>query len=77
MKIQRNKHPDGRISNIVFGLCHIADGLVRAGSLGSLHTTFPLDYARYLAKHRFAKLKAAHCAAKKVLQDAGAVYEES
>lgn len=57
--IQINKHPDGRISNIVFGLCHIADGIVRAGSFGFLHTTFPLDYARYIARRRFTKMKAA------------------
>jgi hypothetical protein len=89
--IQINKNPDGRISNIVFGLCHIVDGIVRAGSLGFLHTTFPLDYARYTAKRRFTKMKAEREATnaflrskleatnedvKKILTDAGAVYDE-
>jgi acetaldehyde dehydrogenase (acetylating) len=90
--IQVNRHPDGRISNIVFGLCHLADGIVRAGSLGFLHTTFPLDYARYVAKRRFqrqqakfdatsaflrSKLEATNADTKKILTAAGAVYDRS
>lgn len=53
--IERNKNPDGRISNMIFGLCTITDGLVRVCSLGFLHTRFTLEYARYLAKRRFER----------------------
>jgi hypothetical protein len=46
MKIQQNLHPAGRFNNIGFGLCAIADGLVRVFSFGFLHTTLTLDYSR-------------------------------
>lgn len=29
MGIQRNRTPAGRLSHMVFGLCHVVDGLVR------------------------------------------------
>lgn len=89
--IEINKHPSGRISNIGFGLCSIADGLIRVFSLGFLHSTFALDYARNQARRRFqaqqrkhdeataflrSKLKATHEQTKQILKDAGAVYEE-
>lgn len=57
--IERNKHVDGRILNIVFGLCAIADGLIRVLSMGFLHTTLTLDYARNQVKRRFEKMKEA------------------
>ena len=55
--IQVNKHPNGRISNIIFGLCGISDGLVRVLSAGFLHSTFTLDYARYTAKQRINQIR--------------------
>lgn len=58
MAIERNKHISGRISNIHFGLCQIADGLVRVLSFGFLHSTFTLDQARNAARKRLEALKA-------------------
>ena len=75
MKIQRNKNPAGRISNIGFGLCSIADGLTRVVSLGFLHSTFTLDYSRRQARMHIQKLKAARADAKQILQDAGTEYD--
>ena len=57
MPLQRNRHPSGRISNMTFGLCNIADGLVRVLSFGFLHSTFALDHARRSAKNRINQLK--------------------
>jgi hypothetical protein len=51
--IERNKHPSGRISNMLFGICAIGDGLVRIFSLGVLHSHFTLEYARRQAQKRF------------------------
>lgn len=53
--IQRNRNPSGRLNNMGFGLCALADGLVRVFSLGFLHTTFCLEYARRTARARFNK----------------------
>ena len=58
MPLQRNRHPSGRISDMTFGLCSIADGLVRVLSFGFLHSTFALDHARRSAKNHLNKLKA-------------------
>ena len=58
-KFYRNRNPSGRLNNMGFGLCTIADGLVRVLSFGYLHTTFTLDYARNTAKAHFAKLRQA------------------
>jgi len=55
MKIQRNLHPAGRVSNIGFGLCAIADGLVRVFSFGFLHTTLALDHARNASRKAIFK----------------------
>lgn len=55
--IERNRHPAGRRSNVVFGLCQCADGLVRIFSLGYLHTRFCINYARRQAKRKFDKTK--------------------
>jgi hypothetical protein len=56
-KIYQNKNLSGRLNNIGFGLCSVIDGLIRVLSLGYLHTTLTLDYARNTAKNRFVKLK--------------------
>ena len=48
--IQRNKHPNGRVSNMIFGLCSITDGFVRLLSFGFLHSTCCLTYSRHQAK---------------------------
>ena len=55
--IQRNKHFSGRIGNITFGLCSIADGLIRVFSLGFCHTTLTLDLTRKQTKKRFVQLR--------------------
>ncbi len=60
MRIQINKHPSGRISNIVFGVLGVLDGLVRILSLGFLHSTFLLDYTRYQAGLSIRRMKAAY-----------------
>jgi len=59
MKIERNKNPAGRFRNIGFGLCCIGDGLVRVLSLGFLHSSLCLDYARETARRSFRKLRRA------------------
>jgi hypothetical protein len=56
-KVYQNKNPSGRLNNMGFGLSAVIDGLIRVLSLGYLHTTFTLDYARNTAKNRFVKLK--------------------
>ena len=56
-KIERNRHPAGRASNMVFGLCTIGDGLVRVLSGGFLHTTLTLDWARNQAKASILRMK--------------------
>lgn len=61
MAIQINKHPDGRISNIIFGVCGLGDSLVRILSLGFLHATFALDYSRHTAKKRLQRMKKQAC----------------
>lgn len=40
-----------------FGLCAIADGLVRVVSLGLFHTTLTLDFSRETALRRMKSLK--------------------
>lgn len=57
MSIQINKHPSGRLNNVHFGICQIADGLVRVLSFGFLHSTFTLDQAKNAAKKRFEQMK--------------------
>lgn len=42
---------------MVFGVCCIADGLVRVFSLGFLHARFQLEYARRQAKRNLVRLK--------------------
>lgn len=55
--IQLNKNVTGRMSNIVFGLAALIDGLVRVFSLGFLHTTLPISTSRKQTKAYFEKLK--------------------
>lgn len=56
--IERNLHPAGRLSNVVFGLLQVADGLVRMLSFGFAHSTFVLDYSRYQARKAIRNMKA-------------------
>ena len=56
--IQRNKHSAGRLSNVVFGLMQVGDGLVRVLSLGFAHSTLVLDYSRRQARLAIQKQKA-------------------
>ena len=55
--IERNRNPAGRISNMIFGLCAVGDGLVRFLSLGHLHTRFCLEYSKRQAKKQIRKVK--------------------
>lgn len=55
--IERNKHPAGRLSNMVFGSAAICDGLIRVLSLGFLHTRMTLNWSRYQAKRAGRKPK--------------------
>lgn len=65
--IERNRNPAGKLFNLLFGLCEVADGLIRVASLGYLHSRFALDMSkRAVAKHiaqqkkRRALLEASH-----------------
>lgn len=55
--IERNRHPAGRSSNVLYGLASLLDGLVRVVSLGWLHTRFPLAVSRWQAKTHIKALK--------------------
>ncbi len=44
--IERNHHPAGRAFNMLFGVCQVADGLIRVVSLGYLHTRLTSTVAR-------------------------------
>lgn len=55
--IELNKNPAGRLSNMGFGACTIADGLVRVLSFGFLHTRFTLEYARRQALAALKQMK--------------------
>jgi len=48
--IERNLNPTGRISNMLFGLAAIGDGLVRTLSLGFLHTRWTLQVSGWQMK---------------------------
>lgn len=55
--IERNRNPAGRLFNILFGLCEVADGLIRIVSLGYLHSRLTLALSRRAAKkHKKEKL---------------------
>ena len=55
--IERNRNPAGRLSNVVFGLASLLDGLVRVVSLGWLHTDLPLSVSRWQVKSHIKALK--------------------
>jgi len=44
--IERNHHPAGRVFNMLFGLCQVADGFIRVLSLGYLHSRLTLTVSR-------------------------------
>ena len=50
MSINHYRSPSGYLSNVVFGLCEVCDGLVRILSLGYACTTLTLDYSRRQAR---------------------------
>lgn len=50
MMVERNRHPAGRLWNIAFGLCAVADGSVRVLSFGCLHTRLLTFVTRQQAK---------------------------
>lgn len=54
--IELNKHPAGRISNIVFGICQIADGLVRICSFGFAHSRWTLNFSKWQARRSINKI---------------------
>lgn len=55
--IERNRHPAGRLFNILFGLCEIADGLIRVASLGYLHSRLTLTLSRRATEKHIARQK--------------------
>lgn len=57
MKLNVNKNPAGRLNAFTFGLCNIADGLVRVLTLGFLFSEFALGHARNTARRRLEELK--------------------
>ena len=56
-KFYLNKNPSGKLNSAYFGLCQIADGLVRVLTLGWVGSTFQLDHARNTAFERLQQLK--------------------
>jgi hypothetical protein len=55
--IERNRHPAGRLYNMLFGLACIGDGLARLLSGGFLHTRFTVDLSRVQAKRAIQRMK--------------------
>lgn len=55
--IERNRNPAGRIFNLLFGLCEIADGFIRVISLGYLHSRFSLEMSKRAVKKHIARQK--------------------
>ena len=54
--IERNRNPAGRLFNMLFGLCEVADGLIRVASLGYLHSRLTLALSRRAAEKYIANL---------------------
>ena len=52
-----NKNPAGKISNMVFGILEIVDGIVRVLTFGFIATEFNLRFTRWTAKNHIQKLK--------------------
>lgn len=50
-----NRSPMGKWYNVLFGLAHCADGLVRVLSLGFLASSFTLTLARNNARRFFKR----------------------
>ena len=57
--IERNRHPAGKLFNMLFGLCQVADGFIRLLSLGYLHSRLPLTASRKAAEKFISRRKAA------------------
>ena len=57
--VERNRHPAGKLFNMLFGVCQVADGLIRLVSLGYLHTRLPATAARKAAEKLISRQKAA------------------
>ena len=55
--IEKNRHPGGRLGNLLFGVACIVDGLVRTISIGFLHTRLPCEVSKYQAKIMIRNLK--------------------
>jgi len=55
--IERNRNLAGKSYNMLFGLCNIADGLVRIFSFGQFHTNLPIRVSRYQAKIQSNKVR--------------------
>lgn len=55
--IELNRNPAGKMSNIIFGLGEVVDGLIRVASLGFLHTTITVSISRWQAKSHINRLK--------------------
>ena len=53
--IERNRNPAGKRYNILFGLCEIADGLIRVASLGYLHSLFALEVSKRAVKSHLTR----------------------
>ena len=57
--VERNRHPAGMAFNMLFGVCQVADGLVRIVSLGYLHTRLTSTAARKATEKLISRRKAA------------------
>ena len=55
--IHVNKHRDGKVGNMCFGVLGILDGIVRLFSFGFLHTDLQLRWARNSAARSITKQK--------------------
>lgn len=55
--VERNRHPDGRLYNMQFGLCQLGDGLVRVFSFGFLHTRLTLNLSRNHARRKIDAMR--------------------
>lgn len=55
--IERNRHPVGRIGNVLFGLAQLGDGLVRVVSLGWCHTRLCLAVTKWQTRKHLQRLK--------------------
>lgn len=58
--IERNRNPAGKRYNLLFGLCEVADGLIRVASLGYLHSRLTLNISKRAAAKHIAQQKKRH-----------------